>query len=405
MKVFGAFLLLLFAVPARSQDCDAIVDDHAEVLKPAERVSVTDAARQLNEQGADVRVRTVGITPNLDIDEKDFEQRCASWRSPDGGRKSTLLVLMVSPQSRKAGIYIGAALKPALDAHWNRIMTDYMKPHFKTADWAGGFLAAEQQLSARIIASKDEAVHPATSTTVNQATDLSGLWTVLKWTLAFGLLIAGMVIFIAAWNRRRKAQQELREAQRKAIDVKARAAELLKSKHPRVDEASQEFSRLSASIRNDPYADDLAVEEYNAIAAQYQKVVDMLQPVYPSYFRGEHRVPPAQKKEEAHEEKHPARPSASDVAASSSASSTVITGIPVPMSYPEPVRMPEPEPERAPERHHSHHRSSSDSDSSGSSGGSSSWSSGSSDSSSSSDSGGSSDFGSSDSGSGGSSDF
>jgi uncharacterized membrane protein YgcG len=409
MKIFGwSFALLLFAMPARAQDCDSIVADQVGVLQPAQIDQVKVAAQALIDEGADVRVRVIGTTANLDMDEKNVERSCVSWRSPNDGRKSSLVVLMVSPQSHKMGIYFGEAFKPALEAHWNRIKQDYMAPHFKTGDWAAGFIATEQQLGARIKASRDEAVHPAasTATTINQPADLTGLWRVMMWMLFFAAIGGVIWIFVAWFRKMRKEEQELREAQRGAIDTKARAADLLKNSisHPRLDEASQEFTRLNASIRNDPYSDDLAVEEYNVIASQYQKVVDML-----SYSRKPY-VSPSGPAPDVRHKKTPRRPSAGgaggDAAASQTAAAPTVGGFPVPVPIvEEPIiieeprlRDPEPEPER-----HSH----SSSDDSGG-GGSSSWSS---DSSSSDSGGGSSDFGGdsgggdSGGGGGGSSDF
>lgn len=402
MKIsYLAVAILYCALPAQAQDCDQVVADQANVLQSQERDHVKAAAQKLIDQGADVRVVTVGGTSNLDIDENNWLHRCQSWQSPNGGMKSTLIVLMVSPSSRKMGIYFGHAFDSALASHWNRIKSDYMGPHFKTGDWAGGFIAAEQQLAARVAASKDEAVHPAVSTTVNQASDLSGLWTVLMWIVALGATAFGFWLIFSWRKRLRQEQQQLREAQRRAQAAKARAAELLTNmpSHPRIDAASAEFERLNSSVRNDPYADDLVVEEYNVITAQYQKVVDMLDSG-PIGSEASSSV--------GHKRKHAHQPTSADVASSTAANASVMGGFPVPIPIiEEPIIVEEPPrytPEPEPERHHSSRRTDTDNESSG---GSSSWSSDSG--SSSSDSGGSSDFssdsGSSDSGSGGSSDF
>ncbi len=400
MKAFYlAFAILLFAVPARSQDCDQLVADYSGSLKTGDAEQIQAAAQPLIAQGGDLRVRILGTTSNLDINEKDIERSCLSWQSPNHGRKSTLVVLMVSPLSHKMGIYYGNAFDHALADHWNRIKIDYMGPHFKTGDWAGGFIAAEQQLAARIVAAKDEAVHPATTTTttttVNQAADLSGLWIVLKWGLFLGLLLAGAYFFFAFLSRRGKKQQELREARVKAINAKSQASNLLRVKdknNPGVDAALEEFARLDSLVGSDPYADNLEIAEYNAIAAQYQKVSDMLQgsTKEPAPTRTPFRAPaPAEKKK--------AKSAAAATTGSPGSTTVMINNTEV--VIPEPVRERERDPE--PEPSHSHRSSrSSDDDSSG--GGSSSWSSGSS------DSGGSSDFGgggSDSGGSGGSSDF
>lgn len=396
MKKVGLVIAFLFlTVSVRAQDCDLIVADSENVISSMDAQEIGVKAKSLINEGADVRVRIIGRTANLDVSEKNFERSCVSWQSPDGGRKSTLIVLMVSPTDHKMGIYYGGAFSNALKDHFTRIKQDYMAPHFRDKDWVGGFIATEEQLAARIKASKDEALHPAINTTVNQATDLSGLWTVLMWGL---LIIAGIggLVMLSIWlDRKRKETAEVRQAQRNAVGAKAQAADLINSKkdHKFWERASQEFNRLSQSVSNDPYNDDLRAYEYNSIADQYQKIVDMLGGLpapYPPYYRGKR-----------HSSRRP-RPTESDVAASSAASSTVISGFPVPVPIvEEPVII---------EEHH-HFRSdpdpepsfSSSSSSSDDGGGSSSFGgdSGGGDSG-----GGSSDFGGGgDSGGGGSSDF
>jgi len=405
MKTFiWVFAILLFAVPTRAQDCDNVVADYSGSLKSGDAQRIEEAARPLVNEGADLRVRILGTTSNLDTDEKDIERSCLSWQSPNHGRKSTLVVLMVAPFSHKMGIYYGNAFDHALADHWNRIKTDYMGPHFKTGDWAGGFVAVEQQITSRIKAAKDEAVHPATTTTttVNQAADLSGLWIVLKWSLFLAFLLVGIYFTFAWWNKRRKAQQELREAQQLAITTKARAADLLNKpnsvKTATLDRALEEFARLNGSMRNDPNPDDLTIEEYHVIALQYQKIVDMLDETSIARMNRPVRqsVAPSPKKQT----KAAAAATTGSPGAPSTSTTTVINNtevIPVPVIIPEPVRERERDPEPEPSPSHRSSRSSDDD----SGGGSSSWSSGSSDSGGSSDFGGSSDSG----GGGGSSDF
>jgi uncharacterized membrane protein YgcG len=375
MKLFRWVFLLAFALPVHAQDCDNVVVDQASALKPGQSQQIADAAQGLISQGADVRVRTVGATTNLDTNEKQFVATCPSWEAPNGSIKSTLVVLMVSPASRKMGIYYGHAFDAALNDHWNRIKQEYMAPHFRTADWAGGFIAAEQQLAARIKASQDEALHPAVSTTVNQATDLSGLWSVLKWLVLIGALALAVFFWVSWQMRRRKAYQQRREARANAINAKARAANLLSSTakdQPGMDAALEEFSRLDSTLNADPYDEKLEVSDYNAIAASYLRVCDMVtqktaEPSSPDQTPAQQ---PPKRGRKGH--RHPVR-----YGDSGTVYHDTTTVVPVPIPISEPTWEPEP----------SH--SSSHSDDSDSGGGSSSWG----------------DSGSSDSGGGGSSDF
>ena len=123
--IFLVASLLLVPFAVRAQDCDKVVVDEAQVLG-ARAADVQAAADALQNQGADVRVRTVAHTVNLDMDENVLVHSCGSWRSPNGQIKSTLIVLMVAPYDRKMGIYYGGAWHHALDDHWVRIKQDYM---------------------------------------------------------------------------------------------------------------------------------------------------------------------------------------------------------------------------------------------------------------------------------------
>src|SRR5271154_5572723 len=160
-KIMKYVWLIVFFLPAFSvaQDCNSIVYDQAGVLKGHEQ-EIQAAAQGVIDQGGDPKVATVLGATNLDLAEKQIEKSCQSWQSPNGDRKSTLLVLMVSPDTRKLGVYYGSAWKSALDSSWNRIKQSYMVPYFKNKDWSGGFVAAEEQFGKRLAASKDESLHP-----------------------------------------------------------------------------------------------------------------------------------------------------------------------------------------------------------------------------------------------------
>lgn len=440
---FLVFLILIVSSSIHAQSesgryvlnehCDAIVTDEAHILQPSDLASISTAAMPLVQQGADVRIRTVGKTSNLDLDEKQFIQDCPSWQNQDRGMKSTLLVLMVSPTSRKLGLYFGSAWHTALDDHWNRIKNDAMAPRFKDGNYPAGFIAAEEQLAARLKASKDESLHPnvststTTTTTTVQPTDFSGLWVVLDWFLA--LVGIGSAIALAIWLfvRRKRDREAISRAQTAAVVQRNLAANavgiardaLSNQLNPAVQAKLQSeieaFSRLAGSVRTDPEQPGLSAAEYDVIGAQYHDLANRIDLAMHPRIRSvsvndRRRVSPEM------------MPEAAPVAASPVAQTTVNTNtntiIPI---FEPPLREREPfEPEREePKPEHSHrsraHRdddddsssssssSSSRSGSSSSGGGSSDWSTPSTDW----GGGGSSDFGGGggDSGGGGSSGF
>jgi len=269
-------LLWPYMAICQSPDCDSTVADQAGKLDSNALAAINNGAQPLINEGAEVRVRIVAPTTNTDAVEQSLEDACSSWRAPNGHRKSNLVSLIVSPDGHKSAVYYGNAYTNALHDHWNRIRTDYMNPHFKTGDWAGGLISGETQLAARIHASKDEALHPASNTVVNEATDFTGLWKVFAWLVAIGAVFAGIFIFWRWWSHLREQERELHEAQRKAIAAKQRAAESFNTPgHPCLEAAQREFDRINGSLKNDPNDDALELEEYNVIAAQYDKVTAM----------------------------------------------------------------------------------------------------------------------------------
>lgn len=403
--------LLLSPLAMLAQSCDNTVSDDSNSLSPVQVQQVTDAAAPLINQGADVRVRTVGPTQNLDQVEAQYERSCSSWQGASGGRKNSLIVLMVSPTSRKLGLYYGSAWHPALDQHWNRIKTDYMVPKFRDHDWTGGFIAAETQLASRITASKDEALHSAVTNnlTQNAATDFSGLWFAFKLLIAIGL-VSLIVVFFA---RRRREKNAIQAAQQAAILARARARDLVNRFKELVtpetqvtyDNVVEELANLMNNERSNPDTLGLSKEEYLNLQAVYTDLSrELAQKIYyKTPTQGQSSYTPDPTPEVAVAAGHTSASSTSHKHKHHHESTTVVAPVIYAPSettnnYETPSRR------SSDDDNSSSSRSSSDSDSSSSGGGSSSWSD-----TSSSDSGGSSSFdsGSSsfDSGSGGSSDF
>jgi len=291
-KKMPTLFMLLFSAAAMAQgNCDKVVADTADMLG-GKIAQVEQAAGPLINQGADVHVVTVQSSKgNLDFVENDIEKMCPSWRNPQGVRKNNLLALVVS-KDRKLGIYYGSSWHNALDNHWNRIKTDYMVPKFRDGDYAGGFIVAEEQLTKRLAAAKDESLKPvvAQNSVVNQATDFSGLWRFLTWLLVFGLVGGTVWIIIYATRKRRQDQLAVAKAQQTAqlarnlavqdigrlekdIEIEeATGGKVNQVAKDRLDMASQSYSRLGNAVTTSPDTDGLAVSDYEVMTEQYTSI-------------------------------------------------------------------------------------------------------------------------------------
>ena len=271
-------------VMAQSLLCDNIVIDQANLFGKG-ITTVETAANRLVQQGADVRIRTVGYSTNLDITEKQMENQCASWESGSGGRKSTLIVFMLAG-NHKVGIMYGSAWHSALDGNWNRIMTSYMIPRFKDGNYALGMSTGIEQFSLRLAASKDEALHPVQNTTNVQATDYKGLWTVLLWCLGLGFLIFIIAAGYIACTRWAEIRDAKAKAKRLAQVTKNQCIALVltlksafqsdppeKSIQDMFDTYMEEFSNMENSDSMDP-KQSMTEDGYQAITKEYRILID-----------------------------------------------------------------------------------------------------------------------------------
>ena len=213
-SIFG--LMILLTTRLLATDCNGVVSNNAGISL-GDTSAILRAVNDMAAKGAEphVLIESLGAGETLDLKFAEAVKACPEWRSPDGKTKSTLIVFGLAPKARKSGIYFGSAWQHALGDSWNRIKADYMNPRFRDADWTGGLAAGAKQVTKRIEASEDETVHGPT--TVNEATDLSGLWSFLMWALAImaaGGLGIGAVVMV---GRRRRENQEAMAAQARAV--------------------------------------------------------------------------------------------------------------------------------------------------------------------------------------------
>lgn len=359
MKYLLALVVLVGA--AFAQNCDQVVYDQAGIL--GDDAGVRQAAQEMIQKGADVRIRTWTNAPNLDAVEKENETACASWRGGTGERKSTLIVLAVAPNERKMGMYYGSAWSSALDGHWNRIKQEQMGPRFKEKDWAGGFVAAEQHIAQRLGEASSEALHPAVTqiTTTNEAADYSGLWSFLKWMLFIAVVMGAFGFLYSWWSRRRRLHEAARQQQLRAIRFKQQCSSLIygmsAEQKEKLSGYLSQFEELSQSVKNDPSQDGLTEAEYAEIGDQYRDLQKrMYDAVYPNlkYVRDMSTRIQSEKKEKRVEQKAEERKEKEREVVREGNTNVVVVA---------PTTRVESEPE--PEHHHaSHHRDDDDNSSS-----------------------------------------
>lgn len=271
MRVILSTLLLLYTASLVSAQCDQTVWDQAGVMT-ARINDVDQAAQQLKQLGVDVRIRTIAHSTNLDQVEHEMEKACPSWQGGMGGRKSTLLVLMVAPNDHKLGVYYGAAWRRAFDNHWNRIKQEVMGPRFHDKDFAGGFIAGENEFAARIKSSQNEAITPVVSTTTvnQQATDFSGLWMFLEVSAVVVFFIIGCILLLSVFSKKRKEKQAIDEAQQRAIN--ARNSAMSRARNAVNANALEEYAAMSNLARNDPTENGRSLAEYKLMEEGYNQV-------------------------------------------------------------------------------------------------------------------------------------
>lgn len=287
---------------AAAAECDAVLVDQAGLLG-GQQPRVLDAAQALANLGATVRVRTVASldgAATLDAYERNVERACPSWQAADGGRKNTLIVVLVAPSERATGLYYGDQWQPALGSNWTRVQADLMNPRFRDGDYAGGLAAGLGELH-RLM---DAQLHPAAAAPA-PAPDWSGLGRVAAFALlalaalgaGFGLYRAGAALRAGRVQTRLAQQQartvrravasrvssypsELEElnlrldllaAQAPAEEVQPLRGQLADARRL-VDEVTLGYGTASDSVP-DPDADGRSGAEYAAITAAYQPLV------------------------------------------------------------------------------------------------------------------------------------
>ena len=182
---------------------------------------VETAASQLQSQGADIRIRTIlnfGTAGNLDQYEAQLEMQSPSWIGQDGDRKNNLIVLIISLQDQKTGLYYGAYWENVIGDRWLSIQTDKMIPLFKEGDYAGGTIQGLAEIK-RLIQGQAQTGTQSQATSQPVKNSGSG-WIIALVILVIIVFSVGLVLFMI--YRKNQAQQQA--ARHKAILAKQAAA-------------------------------------------------------------------------------------------------------------------------------------------------------------------------------------
>lgn len=272
--------------------CTDTVSDSQHILGDAADVQV--AATTLVNQGADVHfITTTASGATLEQKLTLMKNVCPSWKSPNGGVKANMLVFMVAPKERKMAIFYGPGYAAALEGQTDRIKRDFMGPRFRGGDWNGGLVAGANQVARRIKASLDESNKPVTHETVNQATDLHGLW-VFLWILG-GLASFGLLFWLIYAIKKHK--EAIQTAQQNAISARTRMVNLFQDVNDAVkaysdntsirpsnisraasilDTVSAEVTRLGNSLSADPTSEGMGLGFYRSLESTYVALTNRL---------------------------------------------------------------------------------------------------------------------------------
>jgi uncharacterized protein len=171
---FAAALLLVVALapallakappPAPSQ----WFTDEAGLLSASDASALNDKLRAFEQSSGAQFI--IYVFKSLDGDPlEDFTIRCAeNWKV--GNKKyDNGLILFVFVQEKKFRIEVGYGLEGAItDAYSSRVERDYLIPHFRQGDYAGGLNAAADALMAKIRGEEParEPVNPQSSHSV-----------------------------------------------------------------------------------------------------------------------------------------------------------------------------------------------------------------------------------------------
>ena len=210
-----ALAIIIGAANAVAFDCDKTVNDDAGIFKNEN--AVLNAAKRLEAAGPVVKVLTVknfGDAGNIDRYIDRIQKDCPSWLSPDGFRRANILIFVISMKEREAGIYYGENYRKALAHKLDAVRTDEMTPNFRLGDFDQGFISAIDEVE-RILAEYSKPAKKEQPSQPSKPVDLSGLWSVLGWSLGI-ITFFVLLFFLYRYLTRLRQEREKKTAARQA---------------------------------------------------------------------------------------------------------------------------------------------------------------------------------------------
>lgn len=124
--------------------------DTARLLDSSQAAALNEKLRSFEQQSGAQFI--IYVMPSLDAEAlEDYTIRCASKWKVGSKKYDNGLILFVFVKERKLRIEVGYGLEGAVtDAISSRVIREYVAPHFKTGDYAGGLNAGADALIAKI---------------------------------------------------------------------------------------------------------------------------------------------------------------------------------------------------------------------------------------------------------------
>ncbi|XLQ20522.1 MAG: TPM domain-containing protein [Candidatus Moraniibacteriota bacterium] len=303
-----------------ADECSSVVWDQAGVFG-SDKSRIADVVQKFEEKfGATVRMQAIqdfGGHSSFDTYVQHLKDTCSEWQSTSNGK---LISLIVSFGKRDLGLYYGDFWKAELDLYHKQIRENKVKPLLRSGDLAQAFITALNEIEKVLdvpvpaahvpqsnVVRETMRVAPPTVVVQKEATDMSGLWSLLKWI--FTLSVVGGIIATIIWFfRNKKREQEKRSAaQRKAQSMKVQCsrlinelklpiarskslvnslvkvvvaddivvvAELFASAEKTYGHAARTYTGLPSKM--DPDTENLSVPEYVTIAKTYGEILASL---------------------------------------------------------------------------------------------------------------------------------
>ena len=194
----------LAQVPAKPAQASPVVD-LAGIIKNDSLVSALNAELDSlsKRTGTQIVIVTVGDLASKDANE--FATELGREWGVGGKKKNNGLVIVVKPRTDNGAGEVGFATGYGLegifpDVFCKRLQSDYMVPHFKDGDYAGGIEAAVKEIVPVVLNDYNEkqALAAAADTKPAKKSGGGNGW----FTLALVVLVIALV---ALWRRRRKS--------------------------------------------------------------------------------------------------------------------------------------------------------------------------------------------------------